>query len=355
MARTTVTTLAVPRAALAADGTALAFEPLGWRHLAAYLDKVEQMPGDARTLTPALGAAFGPLAEAVRGFGTPDALAIDSALLIEHARPERAYPAFAWTIHRLHAAASEVLSALRACTRQGTAPLQRRETLRGLGALAARGRDQASALLPEIQQFRSAMQDAHARFTAAMAGVSCGLQAEWEAVGGQRARLEHLQADLQRTSILHPHKRQQLGIQIHDAEQSLSAAAGRAGQMRLCAAALHELVQEGAWLAPSLAGVADFLQMVRAAWASFGAAMAQIAADATEAQLADTVWLDVQLDAGEAMARWQELADAADRFCKAAAAPRQSGAAYCAQSHTGEPRSNTIFQVLGASSRQIEL
>ena len=326
MARTTVTTLAVPRAALAADGTAIAFEPLGWQHLAAYLDKVDQMPGDARALTPALAAAFTRLADTVRGFGTPEELVIDPALLIDQSRPERTYPAFAWTMHRLHGAATEVMSALRVCSTAASAPLLRRETLRGLGALAARARDHASALLPEIQQFRAAALEAHRAFTSAMAGVSGVLQAEWESVGAQRAKLEHVQAELQRTSVLHPHKRQQLGIQIRDAEQCLSAAMGRAEQLRLSAAALHELVQEGAWLDTSLAGIADFLQSVRAAWTSFGAAMAQLAADASDSELAATDWLGAQLDADEAMARWRELANAADRFCVAAATPRQPSA-----------------------------
>ncbi|MGZ5199734.1 MAG: hypothetical protein ACXWC4_08180 [Telluria sp.] len=326
MARSTGTTLAVPRAALAADGSALAFEPLGWKHLAAYLDKVEHMPGDARALTPALAAAFGALAETVHGFGTPAQLAADPALVDAQDRPELPYAAFAWTVHRLHGAARDTLAALRACTTPGATPQLRRESLQGLGALAARARDQASALLPEVQQFRTSILRAHHQFGTAMAGISGNLQSEWEAVGAQRARLENLQAQLQQTSILHPHKRHELGTQIRDAEQELSVATAKAEQLRQNAAALNELVQEGAWLDTCLGGITDFLQNLRAAWAAFGAAMTQLAADATDALLADAAWLDSQLEPDEALPRWQALAEAADQFCVQAAVLQQPAA-----------------------------
>jgi hypothetical protein len=314
MARSTGTTLAVPRVALASDGSALAFEPLGWKRLANYLDKVENMPGDARSLTPALAAAFAAMAEAVHEFGTPAQLAADPGLLNSAERPERPYAAFAWTVRRLYTAARNALSALRSCTTPGATPLLRREALQGLGTLSARSRDQASALLPEVQQFRTAILRAHQQFGTAMAGISGSLQAEWEAVGAQRARLENLQAQLQQSSILHPHRRHELGVQIRDAEQALEVATVKAEQLRLHAAELHELVQDGAWLDTCLGGIVDFLQNLRAAWASFGAAMTQLAADASDAQLSDAAWLDSQLDPEESLPRWQALADAADRF-----------------------------------------
>jgi hypothetical protein len=326
MARSTGTTLAVPRAALAADGSTLAFEPLGWKHLAAYLDKVGHMPGDARTLTPALAAACGAMAETVSAFGTPSQLAAAPGVLNAPDRPERPYAAFTWTVRRLHTAAKDALLALRACTTPGATPLQRRESLQGLGVLAARARDQASALLPEVQQFRTAILRAHQQFGTAMAGLSGSLQAEWEAVGAQRARLENLQAQLQRTSILHPAKRHELGVQIRDAELALAAATAKAEAMRQHAAVLNELVQEGAWLDTSLGGIQDFLQNLRAAWATFGGAMTQLAADASDAQLADAAWLDLQLDPDEALPRWQALAEAADHFGVEAAVSQQPAA-----------------------------
>jgi hypothetical protein len=323
MARSTGTTLAVPRAALAGDGSSLAFEPLGWKRIANYLDKVEHMPGDARTLTPAMGAAFGAMAEAVGDFGTPAQLSADPDQLHAQDRAARPYAAFAWTIRRLYSAARDTLAAVRSCTSPGATPLMRRESLQGLGALAARARDQASALLPELQQFRSAILQAHQQFGAAMAGISASLQFEWEAVGAQRARLENLQAQLNQTSILHPHKRHELGVQIRDAEDALTVATTKAEQLRQHAAELHELVQDGAWLDTSLAGISDFLQNLRAAWATFGAAMTQLAADATDAQLADSSWLDHQLDPEDALPRWQALADAADRFSVEATVTKQ--------------------------------
>jgi hypothetical protein len=237
-------------------------------------------------------------------------------------RPKQAFPAFAWTAARLQAAATDTLGAIQSCLAPSASAASRREALQGLGALSAAGRDQAATLLPEVQQFRTTILPANQQFNTAMEGVGRTLQEEWEAVGAQRARLDSLQAKLQRTGVLHPHKRNELLAQIKSAEEDLEAATTRAEQLRIQAAALQEIVQAGAWLDASLGGMVDFLQDLRAAWASFGGAMTQLGADATPDQLADSTWLGTQLDAEEALPRWQALAAAAAGFRARAEAPQ---------------------------------
>lgn len=315
MARIIGTSLAVPRAALTADGRALAFEPLGFPRLAAYLDKVDRLPADARTLTPALGAACAAIVDAVHEFGTPAQLAGQPGIAGSAARPQRPYLAFAWTIGQLQGAARDCLRALQTCVAAAAAPADRRAALHEMGPLAAQSRDHAAALLPEIQQFRTAIVRENQQFNSAMAEVGTTLQKQWEAVGAQRARLENLQGQLRETGILHPHKRQELAAQIQNAERELASITAAAEHLRVQAAALNELMQDGAWLDTSLCAMADFLQSLRAAWATFGGAMTQLAADASNEQLGDAAWLGAQLGAEDAMPRWRTLADAADHFC----------------------------------------
>jgi hypothetical protein len=315
MARTTGTTLAVPRAALTADGRALAFEPLGFPRLAAWLGKIERLPADARTLTPAISATFVAIDEAVHDFGTPAQLAALPDVTGIPARPQPSYLAFVWTIGQLHAAARDCLRALHLCLDPGTESGARRAALQDLGAIAARSRDHAAALLPEIQQFRSTIVRVNMQFDSAVADLGTSLQAQWEAVGAQRARLENLQGQLRETGILHPHRRHELAAQIGTAEQELHAATAGAERLRMQAVALNELSQDGAWLDTSLCAMADFLQSVRAAWATFGAAMTQLSADAGADQLAAPGWLGAQLGTEDALPRWRTLAHATDHFC----------------------------------------
>ncbi len=315
MARHIGTTLAVPRAALTADGRALAFEPLGFARLAAWLDKVDRLPAGARTLTPAIAASFVVIDDAVREFGTPTRLAALPDVAGIAARPQQTWLAFAWTMGQLHAAARDCIRALQSCVAPSTASSARRGALQELGALAARSRDHAAALLPEVQQFRATIVRAGQQFSSAMADLGSTLQAQWEAVGAQRARVENLQAQLRDTGILHPHKRQELALQVEGAAQELAAAASAAEHLRVQSAALNDILQDGAWLDTSLCAMGDFLQSVRAAWATFGAAMAQMSADATPGQLDDQGWLATQLGVDDALPRWRTLADATDNFC----------------------------------------
>lgn len=315
MARSFGTTLAVPRAALTADGRALAFEPLGFPRLAAWLDKIDHLPADARTLTPALAPVLAGIIDAARGFGTPAQLAALPDVGGIAARPQPAWLAFVWTVGQLHGAAWDCMRALQSCLAPGADAAGRRAALQDIGVLAARARDHAAAVLPEIQQFRTAIVRDNQHFNSAMADLGANLQSQWEAVGAQRARLDSLQAQLRETGFLHPHKRQELAAQVKTAADELAAATAAAEHLRIQSAVLNDLVQDGAWLDTSLCAMADFLQSVRAAWSSFGAAMTQLAADANAEQLGDPAWLAAQLGADEALPRWRTLADAADHFC----------------------------------------
>lgn len=326
MARSIGTNLAVPRATLAAGGDALAFEPLGWAHLAAYLDKVEKLPRDAASLSPQAASAFEAIGKAVRAFGSPTRLAAmmaeHPALLTGEAPPVLPYSALVWSVARLHAAVDSVLTLVHRLADPAGTPAGRRDALRSLGTVAAGARDLSGPLLPAISSFRTAIVASHKQLEAASAAANQVLQQEWEAVGACRARIESLKDKISRTGLLGAHKRQELAAQLNAAEQQLASLGSKAERLRIQVAALQEVLTEGAWLDASLGGMIDFLQNARAAWATFGSAMTQLAADAGENQL-EPGPLRQQLDLDEAIPQWQALAGAAARFAARAAPPEK--------------------------------
>ena len=311
MARGFGTSLAVPQAALAPSGAELAFEPAGWRHLCAWLNKVQALPlaDDARP--PEVAATLGALMRLAGGFGGPAQLkaARGSATM-----PAHAWPGFVWLTAQLQALAQETHALLVVLGAPASAPQRRRQALERLGELAATARDLGSPLLPRLEEFRAAILREHDAFAEALRALGSTLQGRWEAVGAQDARLQHLQAQLKATSALHPGRRKELAAAIGAAEEDLTALSGAAETLRLQTAALQAIGDEGVWLDASLGALIDFLHRLRAAWAGFGSSVTQLGADADAAQLETPDWIGAQLMLDEALPRWQALIDVSARF-----------------------------------------
>lgn len=324
MARSIGTSLAVPHAALAGDGKALAFEPLGWPHLAAWLAKVQALPADRDALPADVAAALAGLKALAAGFGGPARPGARPGTQPEATMPSPPYLGLAWLVERLHALAAQAHALLRALGMPDSAAA-RRDALLTLNALALRARDLGSPLLPLLDGFRAAVLPAHEAFAAAVGALGQRLQQRWEAVGAQQARLQRLEDELKRTSVLHPMRRKELSQQIDAARQALAGLTEQAEALRLQAAALQDIVDEGAWLDAGIAALIDFVQKLRAAWASFGTTLTQLDAEAGDAQWQDPAWLAQQLSLEQALPRWQELVDASARFQAAPAAAAVQG------------------------------
>lgn len=328
MARSIGTSLAVPNAALAADGQALAFEPLGWPHLAAWLARVQALPADRNALPPELAGALAGIKTLAAGFGGPAQLgAQGSAQARVATMPAPPYLGLVWLVERLHALAAQAHALLQALGAPAGAVV-RRDALSTLNALTLRARDLGSPLLPLLNRFREAVLPANEAFAGAVGALGQNLQQRWEAVGAQQARLQRLEDELKRTTVLHPMKRKELSQQIDAARATLAGLTAQAEALRLQAAALQLIVDEGAWLDPSIAALVDFVQKLRAAWASFGTILTQLDADAGAAQWQDPAWIAQELALEQALPRWQELVDASARF---QAAPPAAAAAAAAQ------------------------
>lgn len=324
MARSIGTSSAVPNAALAGDGKALAFEPLGWPHLAAWLAKVQALPAEPHALPADVAAALAGIKALAAGFGGPAQLGARPGAQPAAAMPSPPYLGLAWLVERLHALAEQAHALLRALGMPGSAAA-RRDALSTLNALAVRARDLGSPLLPLLDGFRAAVLPANEAFAAAVAVLGQRLEQSWEAVGAQQSRLKRLEDELKHTSVLHPMRRKELSQQIDAARQTLAGLTRQAEALRLQAAALQDIVDEGAWLDAGTGALLDFVQKLRAAWASFGTTLTQLDAEAGDAQWQDPAWLTEQLALEQALPRWQELVDASARFQAAPAAAAAQG------------------------------
>jgi len=238
--------------------------------------------------------------------------------------PSLPYLGLAWLVERLHALAADVHALLRTLGMPGSAAA-RRDALSTLNALAVRARDLGSPLLPLLDGFRSAVLPANEVFAAAVAALGQSLQQRWEAVGAQQARLRRLEEELKHTSVLHPMLRKELSQQIDAARQTLAGLTEQAEALRLQAAALQDIVDEGAWLDAGTGALLEFVQKLRAAWASFGTTLTQLDAEAGDAQWQDPAWLAQQLALDQALPRWQELVEASAGFQAAPAAAAAQG------------------------------
>lgn len=309
MARSIGTSLAVPDAALAASGNALAFEPAGWPHLGAYLAKVQALAAAGQELPADIRVSFDAVARLVAGFGAPGAAATPDGA----AMPAQPYAGIVWLVKRLQVLAQDT-RALLLTLRSGAGASERRAALASLMALAVAARDLGSPLLPQLQAFQDAIARANEDFSQAVSTLGQTLQARFEAVGAQQSRLRSLEDKLQHTSALHPLRRKELQAGIAAANRDLEAMGADAEQLRLQVAALQQAVDEGGWLGVTLGALLDFLQKLRAAWAAFGSGLTQLDAEAGDAQLRDAGWIGQQLMLDQAMPRWQALADAAGGF-----------------------------------------
>lgn len=316
MARSIGTSLAVPNAALAPDGNALAFEPLGWAHLAAWLGKVQALAADRNALPPEVAAALDEIKALAAGFGGPAQLGTQARAAT---LPSLPYVGLVWLVERLHALAQETHALLLALGAPGNA-VARRDTLARLNALTVRARDLGSPLLPLLSQFRAEVLPASAAMALAVGTLGQTLQQSWEAVGAQQATLQRLEDELKRTSVVHPVKRRELSKQIDAARHTLAGLTAQAEALRLRVAALQDIVDEAVWLDASIGALTDFVQKLRAAWASFGTALTQLDVEVAEAQLQDPAWIAQQLALDQALPRWQALIDAVARFQPAPAA-----------------------------------
>ncbi|MDB5935497.1 MAG: hypothetical protein JWQ01_2841 [Massilia sp.] len=325
MSRHFAYTLAVPQAALddGGNGATLAIDYVRWQHLASYLDTVDQLPAQFGADQPELGAAIGKLRHEVERFGSPRrarALLLGAAPGRPATIPPDPYAGLVWWIQRLQVAAASVVTILQKEIDAGNAGGDVKQRLESLSNIAATIRTDIQPLTEALASFKAALTGAN-RDLAAAANASAGvLQQMQEQVGAAHVQITSLENRIASLGILEGHKKPEMMRTLAAMKADLEASRARAEEMRLQHGMIETILGHGAWLEGALGAMAIFLEKSRGAWTNFGSGVAQLAADATAEQLADTAYIDQKLNRADAIVQWSALDMAAQEFAAQAMA-----------------------------------
>ncbi|WP_426756941.1 hypothetical protein [Myxococcus sp. Y35] len=315
--------LAVPHAALMPGDASerLAFETRAWAHLTSYLGRIEGLPRSFVSGSPAWHRAseamraeaqrFGSAAQVRQWVGArPDALSSESP-------PPTLYGGLTWWLAHVHAAATTVTS-LQGQLSQAPSADEARQGLRRLGSLAERTRGQMGPLLVAVKEFKPAMLDANRELERVCQDAALALQQLQEQSGGLQARIQDLTQQSAKLGVFRGGKKQQLLRTTQQLQAELASRQAESERLREQLSALEAILRDGAWLEAAVDDLTEFLEKSRAAWSRFGSGIQQLAADATQAQLADTAWVAKALELPDAAAQWEALGRAARAFLLAA-------------------------------------
>jgi hypothetical protein len=145
------------------------------------------------------------------------------------------------------------------------------------------------------------------------------LQNTYEALGALQAQVDNVQKQLRELSWLGslarkgPLERQLRSLQSEQARNltQVETLGPLIGQ-------LAAVLDEGAWLAPALRDVGEFVTQVGKLWTQVGSGLSQLAADASSQQLEDPAWMQAALGLEGAAQRWRAICAAAEQFVTAA-------------------------------------
>lgn len=313
---------AVPRVGLLHHEPAgrLALDRPSWSHLLSYLDKVEALPGDLASLNPETCAAVAALRDALQAFGSLRAVQAAPEPPSGPQPPEGLYGGVLWVVHRLRAGAAQTAAAIQALQRSGSvAPTGGwREKLLQLGSIAHSSR---SGMLAVARAVRAALPEiarANEQLVHAFVADADHLQRLQERVGALRAQGEHaLQAARKPGFLAALTRRGEAQTQLRELQDELARTSAQAEALRRSVAAVCAVIDESGWVEPALGAIAEFVEQAHKAWTQVGAGVAQVAADASLAQLEDPAWRETALGVSQAAAQWLAISQAAQAFTDA--------------------------------------
>lgn len=299
-------------------GSALAFETDAWAHFTAYVARVERLPHEQARDPAHVCVALDKVRREVHRFGSPALLrrllAEEPDALAAAAPPPMLYGAIVWWMKRLQRSCSAAETTLTDLLTAETGSSEMKDGLRFMGSLAAHARSQIAPLMAALNGFKVGIIGANTELSLACKGAAAVLQQMQEHVGALQVRIIALESQIAGLSIFSGHRRHELGERLHMLRVELASQVARADGLRSRLGTLDPIFDDAVWLEPGLGDMIDFLDQSRAAWTSFGSGVSQLAADASESQLADTAWMKQALDHVGAIGRWDALSRAAGDF-----------------------------------------
>lgn len=169
-------------------------------------------------------------------------------------------------------------------------------------------------MVEALTRFKTAILDANAALAAAYTDDANTLRQAQEEVGRFTVKVDTLQKAVARLGFFSGGKKQELGQELATLQQQKDAISDRSEQLRAALAVVEPIQNEGFWLEPGVNDLVDFLCKLRQVLTTFGSAMTQVAADASDAQLQDTAGMEPVLGKEAAVCKWGAVNKAAERF-----------------------------------------
>jgi hypothetical protein len=313
-------TLAVPQAALqhAGGDFALAFETPCWAHFTAYVAKIERLPPDFVDGSACVARALEKVREELWRFGSPARL---RQLLCDHpgtsngeSPPAMLYAGIVWWIEHLQESAASVTASLHELLEPGTAGGARRESLQLIAGFAARAMLEIGPLLGAMNSFKLALLSANGELADACDAAERVLQQAKDNVGALRTRILDLEARVSLFGLLATYKKDDLLGQLDALHHVMAGTLRHAGKLSKQLGALDTILDEGAWIEAGLDDLIDVMDQLRLAWTRFGSGVAQLAVDASAAELAKPPWSELACERSEAIRQWDALGRSACQF-----------------------------------------
>lgn len=301
-----------------ADGGELAFAGSSWRHLNAYVAKIEHLPDAVDSGSAELDAAVNGARSQVEAFGSPRRLRklvhADPGALAGERPPATLYAGIVWLAERLHLAAVDVVSTLQILAEAERSSADRKQGLQKLGGEARDARAGIGPVAEALASCKSGILEADHRLSAAHEAAAADLQAVQESVGGLQAEIDGLRKKIDGLGFLHKKKKRELEERLASLKQELTRRSAGAELLRAALRVVEPAIDEGHWLEQGLEGLGEYLDRLTRVWTAFGSRMAQLAVDASDDQLGDADWVSRTLGVGEAVEQWQRIGKAAQTF-----------------------------------------
>jgi hypothetical protein len=311
--------LAVPSQALLEPGDAnkLAFTS-SWMHLNGYVGKVESLPAEFDSGSAATGEALDTLRAEAKKFGSPRRL---RQLVVERPNaladrepPPMLYASIVWLVQRSHESATRVVSFLQSLMESAGSSDDVKAGLQFLGSKAEEARTPIGPLISSLKMFKAGILDANNGLSVACKAGAQTLHQMQEIVGGLEVRVESLKKQIEELGFFGFRKKPELERQLQSLREELADNSACAEKLRTALGKLEPIMNEGFWLQSGVDDLVDFLDKLRKVWTTFGSGLTQLAADSSDAQLGDSVWMEKALGLDAAIRQWNAIGQAAKQF-----------------------------------------
>jgi hypothetical protein len=290
-----------------------------YRHLKAYLRKIEILPDSFGPNLEELHKALDDLQTETQRFGSPKALrqmiATHPQTLAHQLPPDMLYGSIIWLLQQLHLSSVFVSATLQTLALEARSSHDVKDSLLLLGRSADAARMPIAALIDSLRDFKSAIKLANDKLSEVYLADTATLHTKQENLGALKVSIENRKKAISELGFFSSaQKRKQLEQELDALQQQLKILSMQTEQLRIVIKELESILESEPWLPMGVDDIVSFLEKLRQVWTTFGTDLTQMAADALEAQLADLAWVKQCLGLGKAIEQWTLISQVAKQF-----------------------------------------